>query len=62
MGKEGEIRLFKLGQKDYDIAVVYMKDYQQHLKKCCTNNSTVGNNIEPIFIFMCDKHYEHAQV
>lgn len=44
MRKDGEIRLFRLGQKEDEIAVVYMKDYKQYLEKCYSNNATVGNN------------------
>lgn len=42
MRKKGEIRLFKLGQNDDEVAVVYMKDYKEHVERCCTSNTTVG--------------------
>lgn len=54
MRKKGEIRLFKIGQKDDEIAIVYMKEYREHLEKCCPNNATVSKyasiNIEFMLI------------
>lgn len=41
MRKKGEIRLFKLGQKEDELAIVSMKEYRQHLEKCCPNNPIV---------------------
>ncbi|KFM65644.1 Serine/threonine-protein kinase 19, partial [Stegodyphus mimosarum] len=43
MCKQGEIRLFKLGNSEDEIAIVYMKDYKQHIERCCQNNTVVGN-------------------
>ncbi|XP_015922403.1 inactive serine/threonine-protein kinase 19 [Parasteatoda tepidariorum] len=48
--KKNEIRLFKIGQNDDDqIAVVYLKDYKEHVEKCCSNNEAVANFMNVVY-------------
>ncbi|XP_054718464.1 serine/threonine-protein kinase 19-like isoform X2 [Uloborus diversus] len=49
MKKQGVVRIFKLGSNEDDVLVVYMKDYKQHVEKCCLNNITVANFMNIVF-------------
>ncbi|XP_023227832.1 serine/threonine-protein kinase 19-like [Centruroides sculpturatus] len=38
---EGEIRIFKLGRNNDEFAIVFMKDYEDHLNRLCKNNEII---------------------
>lgn len=43
--KKGEVRLFKLGMQENQLAVVYTKDYKAYVESCCRSSQKVGKYI-----------------
>ncbi|GFX68204.1 hypothetical protein TNCV_1807592 [Trichonephila clavipes] len=58
--KKGEIRLFKLGEKDDQIGVVYTKDYKNYVDRCCRNSLKVDNFLRNVVEICPDISYSSS--
>ncbi|KAF8778213.1 serine/threonine-protein kinase 19-like [Argiope bruennichi] len=58
--KKGEVRLFKLGEKDDQIGVVYSKDYKDYVDRVCRNSLKVDNFLRNVLAVCPDISYSNS--